>query len=403
MLLDFFYRLRAEGLPVSTGEYLSLLDGMSQNLGVYDLNHFYSFSRLCLIKDESLYDQFDQAFQNYWAGKEKLFDDTLKSIPDEWLKLKDPSSLSAEQKAMVEALGGWDKLMQTLEERLAEQTDRHQGGSKWIGTGGTSPFGHGGYNPEGVRIGGESKHRSAVKVWEQRRFKDLDGNQELGTRNFKMALRKLRRLARDGKPDTLDMENTIRSTANNAGMLDIKMRAERRNSVKVLLLLDIGGSMDYHSAICETLFSAVRAEFKHLEHLYFHNFIYEKLWRNNNRRHTDTVSLNELMRTYNSSYKLILVGDATMSPYEIAMPGGSVEHWNEEAGSVWFNRLLTAFPNCVWLNPENPDYWARTQSIQMTHQLMQGRMHCLNVDGIQQAIDTLKTPISHTVQGTASI
>ncbi len=386
--------MRAEGLPVSTGEYLSLLDGMSKQLGVYDLNHFYNFSRLCLIKDESLYDQFDQVFQHYWAGKEKLFDDTLKQIPDEWLKLKDPSSLTDEQKAMVEAMGGWDKLMKTLEERMKEQTDRHQGGSKWIGTGGTSPFGHGGYNPEGVRIGGESKHRRAVKVWEQRRFKDLDGNQELGTRNFKMALRKLRRLARDGKPDTLDMDNTIRSTAKNAGMLDIKMRAERRNSVKVLLLLDIGGSMDYHSAICETLFSAVKAEFKHLEHLYFHNFIYEKLWRNNSRRHTDTISLNELMRTYNSSYKLILVGDATMSPYEIAMPGGSVEHWNEEAGSVWFNRLLTAFPNCVWLNPESPDYWHRTQSIQMTHQLMQGRMHSLSVDGIQQAIDTLKTPIS---------
>jgi len=394
VLLDFFYRLRAEGLPVSTGEYLSLLDGMSNQLGVYDLNHFYSFSRLCLVKDEALYDQFDQAFQRYWAGKEKLFDDTLKQIPDEWLKLNDPSSLTDEQKAMVEALGGWDKLMETLEQRMKEQTDRHQGGSKWIGTGGTSPFGHGGYNPEGVRIGGKSKHRRAVKVWEQRRFKDLDGNQELGTRNFKMALRKLRRLAREGKPDTLDMDNTIRSTAKNAGMLDIKMRAERRNSVKVLLLLDIGGSMDYHSAICETLFSAVRAEFKHLEHLYFHNFIYEKLWRHNGRRHTDTISLNELMRTYNSSYKLILVGDATMSPYEIAMPGGSVEHWNEEAGSVWFNRLVAAFPNCVWLNPENPEYWPRTQSIQMTHQLIQGRMHSLSVDGIQQAIDTLKTPIA---------
>jgi len=394
VLLDFFYRLRSEGLPVSTGEYLSLLDGMSQQLGVYDLDHFYHFSRLSLIKDESHYDQFDQVFRHYWAGKEQLFDDTLKSIPDEWLKLNDPSSLTAEQKAMVEALGGWDKLMETLEQRLKEQKDRHQGGSKWIGTGGTSPFGHGGYNPEGVRVGGESKHRRAVKVWEQRRFKDLDGKQELGTRNFKMALRKLRRLARDGKPDTLDMDSTIRSTASNAGLLDIKMRAERRNSVKVLLLLDIGGSMDYHSALCETLFSAARAEFKHLEHLYFHNFIYEKLWRNNSRRHTDTISLNELMRTYNSSYKLILVGDATMSPYEIAMPGGSVEHWNEEAGSVWFQRLITAFPNCVWLNPENPDYWPRTQSIQMTHQLMQGRMHSLTVDGIQQAIDTLKTPIS---------
>ncbi len=394
MLLDFFYRLRSSGLPISTGEYLNLLNGMSKQIGVFDLNHFYSFSRLCLIKDEALYDQFDQVFRDYWSGKEQLFDEVLKAIPDEWLLLKDPSSLSEEQKAMVEALGGWDKLMETLQERLDDQTEEHHGGKKWIGTGGTSPFGHSGFNPEGVRIGGQSSQKKAVKVWEQRRFKDLSGNQELGTRNFKMALRKLRRLARDGRPDTLDIDNTISSTAKNAGLLDIKMQAERRNTVKVLLLLDIGGSMDYHSAICETLFSAARAEFKQLEYFYFHNFIYEKLWRNNSRRHTDTLSLNEMMRTYNADYKLILVGDATMSPYEIAVPGGSVEHWNEEAGSVWLQRLLGAFPNCVWLNPEKPDYWQHTQSITMTQQLMQNRMHSLTVDGIQQAIDTLKTPIN---------
>lgn len=396
MLLDFFYRLRSSGLPISTGEYLNLLQGMSEQIGVFDLNHFYSFARLCLIKDESLYDQFDQVFNDYWSGKEQSFEEILNTVPDEWLLLKDPSSLTEEQKAMIEAMGGWDKLMETLQKRLDDQTEEHHGGKKWIGTGGTSPFGHGGFNPEGVRVGGHSSQKKAVKVWEQRRFKDLDGNQELGTRNFKMALRKLRRLAREGRPDTLDIDNTISSTAKNAGLLDIKMQAERRNTVKVLLLMDVGGSMDYHSAICETLFSAARAEFKHLEFLYFHNFIYEKLWRNNSRRHTETISLNEMMRTYNANYKLILVGDATMSPYEIAVPGGSVEHWNEEAGSVWFQRLIAAFPNCVWLNPEKEDYWQHTQSIAMTQQLMHNRMHSLTVDGIQQAIDTLKTPISAT-------
>ena len=393
MLLDFFERLRQSGLPVSTSEYLSLLQGLSHNIGTMELTSFYSYARLCLIKDESLYDRFDQVFQDYWAGREHKFDLAVDSIPDEWLKHASQPPLSEAQMAQVEALGGWDKLMQTLAERMREQNESHHGGNRWIGTGGTSPFGHSGFNPEGIRIGGQSRHGRAVKVWEQRRYRDLDDNRQLGTRNFKMALRKLRRLARDGKKDTLDIDQTIRATAHNAGLLDIHMIAERRNTVNVLLLLDVGGSMDYHSAVCETLFSAARAEFKRLEQFYFHNFIYEKIWRNNARRHTDTLSVHELTRTYGKDHKLILVGDATMSPYEIAAPGGSVEHWNNEPGSIWLQRLLHAFPHCVWLNPEDPDYWDRTPSIRMARELMQDRMFELTVHGLQQAIDALKTPL----------
>lgn len=395
MLLDFFDALKKSGLKVSISEYLTLLEGLSKNIGVLSLDDFYQYSRLSLIKDESLYDHFDQVFSGYWAGREIAFNNTFEQIPEEWLKLADRPTLTEEQMAMVEALGGWDKLMETLRERMEEQTEEHHGGSRWIGTGGTSPFGHGGFNPEGVRIGGKAKHGRAVKVWEQRRYRDLDGSLEMGTRSFKMALRKLRKMARDGEADQLDLPETIRGTADNAGLLDIHMKAERRNSVKVLLLLDIGGSMDYHANICEQLFSAASAEFKRLDHFYFHNFIYEKVWKHNGRRHTDSLSLPELMRTFGKDHKLILVGDATMSPYEIAMPGGSVEHWNEEAGSIWLNRLLKAFPHCAWLNPENSDYWSNTPSIRMTHELMQERMFPLTVDGIQQAIDTLKTPLRH--------
>ena len=394
MLLDFFSHLRRAGLPVSTTEHLVLLDGLSKHVGVLDLNRFYQFARLCLIKDEALYDRFDQVFQDYWAGREAAFDLNLGNIPIDWLRLSDKDALSEEQKAMVEAMGGWDKLMETLAKRLEEQNEEHHGGSKWIGTRGTSPFGHGGFNPEGVRIGGPGGQGRAVKVWEQRRYKDLDGTRELGTRDFKIALRSLRKLTRDGRADTLDLDETIRSTAQNAGMLDIKMRAQRRNAVNVLLLLDVGGSMDYHTALCEQLFSAARSEFKHLEHFYFHNFIYEKVWRKNNRRHNDTVSIDELIRTYGKNYRVIYVGDATMSPYEVVAEGGSVEHWNAEPGAVWMQRMQRHFSHCVWLNPEKSDYWDTTPSIRIVRQLMQNRMFTLSVNGIQDAIDALKTPIS---------
>jgi len=371
MLLDFFSHLRRAGLPVSTTEHLVLLEGLSKHVGVLDLSRFYQFSRLCLIKDESLYDRFDQVFQDYWAGRETAFDLNLDNIPQDWLRLADKDALSEEQKAMVEAMGGWDKLMETLAKRLEEQKEEHHGGSKWIGTRGTSPFGHGGFNPEGVRIGGPGGQGRAVKVWEQRRYKDLDGTRELG-----------------------NLDETIRSTAQNAGLLDLKMRAQRRNAVNVLLLLDVGGSMDYHTALCEQLFSAARSEFKHLEHYYFHNFIYEKVWRHNNRRHNDTVSVPELIRTYGKKYRVIYVGDATMSPYEITAEGGSVEHWNAEPGAIWMQRMQQHFSHCVWLNPEKSDYWDTTPSIRIIRQLMQNRMFTLSVNGIQNAIDALKTPIS---------
>lgn len=393
MLLGFFAHLRSAGLPVSTTEHLNLLEGLSKDVGVLDLNRFYLFSRLCLIKDEALYDRFDQVFQDYWAGREAAFDITMDGIPDDWLKLANKDALTDEQKAMVEAMGGWDKLMETLAQRLEEQKEEHHGGSKWIGTRGTSPFGHGGYNPEGVRIGGPGGQGRAVKVWEQRQYKDLDGTRELGTRDFKVALRSLRKLTRDGRPDTLDLDGTIRATAQNAGLLDIKMRAERRNAVNVLLLLDVGGSMDYHTALCEQLFSAARSEFKHLEHYYFHNFLYEKVWRNNNRRHNDTASVPELIRTYGKKYRVIFVGDATMSPYEVLAEGGSVEHWNQEPGAVWMQRMQQHFAHCVWLNPEKSDYWQTTPSIRIIKELMQNRMFTLSVNGIQDAIDALKTPM----------
>lgn len=394
MLLDFFNQLRRAELPVSTTEYLNLLEGLSKNVGVLDLTRFYQFARLCLVKDESLYDRFDQVFNDYWAGRESAFDLNMDAIPDDWLKMSDKDQLTDEQKAMVEAMGGWDKLMETLAERLKDQTEEHHGGSKWIGTRGTSPFGHGGFNPEGIRIGGPGGQGRAVKVWEQRRYKDLDGNREFGTRDFKVALRSLRRLTREGRADTLDLPGTIKATANSAGLLDLKMQPERRNSVNVLLLLDVGGSMDYHTELCEQLFSAARAEFKHLEHFYFHNFVYEKLWRHNHRRHNDTVSTLDLIRTYGKKYRLIFVGDATMSPYEVLSAGGSVEHWNQEAGAIWLQRMQQHFAHCVWLNPEKSTYWPTTPSIRIIKQLMADRMFTLNTDGIASAVDALKTPMT---------
>ena len=406
MLLDFHDKLRQAGIQVSLTEWLLLMRGMSLGLGTLDIDRFYSFARLALIKNEALYDRFDQVFSLYWSGQTEAFDKLVSSlnvpVPDDWLKSLDKDALTEEQKAQVEAMGGWDKLMQTLAERLAEQTEEHHGGSKWVGTGGTSPFGNSGYHPEGIRIG-QSKNRQgrAVKVWEQRTFKDLDGERQLGTRNFKMALRKLRRLARDGQPDSLDLDSTIRSTANNAGLLDIQMRAERRNAINVLLLIDIGGSMDYHAQVCETLFSAARTEFKRLDTFWFHNFVYERMWQDNARRHTQTTPTAEIIRRFGRDHRLIIVGDATMSPYEIAVPGGSVEHWNEEPGAVWLKRLQQAFGHCVWLNPEEREWWDSTPSIRMTRELMHNRMYPLSVNGLQEAITALKTPINSVTVDTS--
>lgn len=399
MLLDLQTRLREGGLPVSLGEWLTLVEGLSRQQGTMDIERFHRFARLCLVKDEALFDRFDVIFGHWWKGQEQRFDALSAAwetvLPEDWLTLARNASLDEEQRAAVEALGGWDKLMETLRERLAEQNEAHHGGSKWIGTGGTSPFGHSGYNPEGVRIGsGAARQGKALKVWETRRFRDLDDSRELGTRNFRMALRKLRRLARDGRPDTLDLDDTIRSTARRAGLLDIRMKSERRNAMKVLLLLDVGGSMDPHADISSVLFSAARSEFSRLDVLYFHNYPYEALWRDNARRDSVRVSTLELIRTLGRDHRLIIVGDATMSPFEISVPGGSVEHFNDEAGAVWLGRLLEAFPHAVWLNPEPEAWWLRTPSIRLTHELMQGRMHELTVKGIGDAIDTLKKPMA---------
>ena len=401
MLLDFFERLKQAGLPVSIGEWLTLMRGMKSGIGTLDLNRFYAFARLCLIKDEAHYDRFDQVFSDYWAGREQSFEQFMdsfsRSIPDDWLTRQAQDTLTEEQRQQIESLGGWDKLMETLAERLEEQKEAHHGGNRWIGTGGTSPFGQGGYNPAGIRIGkGAKRQGRGVKVWEQRRYKDLDGDREIGTRNFKMALRKLRRLARDGRAETLDLPTTIRKTADNAGLLDIHLRAERHNAVKILLLIDIGGSMDYHAALSETLFSAARSEFKRLDTYWFHNFIYERVWQDNARRHHVQTPTLELIRSYGKDHRLIIVGDATMSPYEIAVPGGSVEHWNEEPGAVWLRRLQQAFPHCVWLNPESPDWWHTTPSVRLTRELMADRMYPMTMDGLQSAITALKSPIAHS-------
>lgn len=391
MLVRFFLHLKSYQLPISLKEYLDLLESLQAGLANYSVNDFYELSRLSLIKDEMHYDKFDCAFGDFFEGIESI--DLLNAVdlPEDWLSNALRRELSEEEKKKIEALGGWQKIMDTLKERLKEQKGRHQGGNKWIGTGGTSPFGAYGYNPEGVRIGQhESIHRRAIKVWDKREFKNLDGDIELGTRNLKMALRKLREFAREGAEDELDIEKTIRSTANNAGFLDLKMRPERHNAVKVILLFDIGGSMDDHIQQCEELFSAARLEFKHLEYYYFHNFIYEFIWKDNARRWDNKLPTWDMIHAYNRDYKLIVVGDATMSPYEIVYPGGAVEHWNEEAGKVWFERLLEAFPQTIWLNPQPEDRWEFIQSVAMTRELVNDQMYPMTLDGIQKAIEALK-------------
>ncbi len=390
MLVRFFLLLKSAGVPVSITELLTLLEALKAGLGEISAERFYYLARTCLVKDERHYDRFDQAFAAHFKGAEDLFKLLSRELPADWLEKMAVRDLTDAEKAEIEALGGWEKLMETLKQRLAEQQGRHQGGSKWIGTAGTSPFGAYGYNPEGVRIGqDQSRNRSAVKVWDKREFANLDDSVELGTRNMKMALRKLRRFARRGAPTELALADTIDATARSGGWLDIKMVPERHNVIKILLLLDVGGSMDDHVKTCEELFSAARTEFKHLEHFYFHNCPYEALWRDNRRRFNEHVGTLEVMRTYASDYKLILVGDATMSPYEITSAGGGIEHWNQEPGSVWLQRLVKAYPKFVWINPQPKGSWRHTASTLMIREMLEGRMYPLTLSGLDDAIDAL--------------
>lgn len=390
MFVELFHELRRAGVPVSLKEYLVLMEAMDARIANVSVEDFYHLSRATLVKDERNFDKFDVVFGHLFRGLESLDGDRTEEIPEEWLRKLAELALTDEEMAEVEAMGGFEKLMEELRKRLEEQRKRHQGGDRWIGTAGRSPFGAHGYNPEGVRIGQNgSRHRRAVKVWDRREYRNLDDTVVLGTRDIKVALRRLRRFAREGATLELDLPDTVRSTANNGGYLDLKLVPERRNTVKVLLFLDIGGSMDDHTRTCEELFSAASGEFKHLEYFYFHNFVYEYVWRDNRRRHRERIPTWDVMHTYASDYKLIVVGDATMSPYEIAFPGGSVEHWNEESGQIWLDRLLTAYPSAVWLNPVAERRWSHTQSLQMTRQLMGGRMFPLTVDGLDRGMREL--------------
>jgi uncharacterized protein len=386
VLLDFFFQLRDAKIPVTVREYLTLLEGMKAQFMTPSLDNFYHLSRLTLVKDERFFDRFDQVFGNYFKGLEKNMD-LFAQLPKDWLEKRFNREFTPEEMAAIEAMGGLDKLMERLKELLKEQKERHEGGSKWIGSGGTSPFGNNGYNPEGVRIGqDESRNRRAVKVWDQRLYQDYDDELEIGTRNIKIALRRLRRFAREGAQEELDLDNTIESTARNAGWLDLKMRPERHNSVKVLMLLDVGGSMDDHIRRTEELFSAAKSEFKHLEFYYFHNCVYDFLWKKNHRRHSERFQTTDILRTYNGDYRLIFVGDATMSPYEILQPGGSVEYNNKEAGAVWLRRFLDRFPKAVWLNPEPEGLWQYRQSVEIIQNIMEHRMHPLTVGGLETAM-----------------
>lgn len=389
MLIDFFYTLRAAKLPVSVKEYLTLLEALQRQVIAPSLDDFYYLARLSLIKDEKHYDKFDQAFGAYFKGVQQIVD-ASGEVPLEWLKKRMQRELSPEDKARIQALGGLDKLMERLKQLFDEQKGRHEGGNKWIGTGGTSPFGNGGFNPEGIRIGGESNgNRTAVKVWDQRTYRDYDDAVELGTRNIKVALRRLRKFAREGAAEELDLDDTIRSTAANAGWLDLKLVPERHNNVKVLMLLDVGGSMDDHIARTEELFSAAKSEFKHLEFYYFHNCVYDYLWRQNRRRHNERFETWDVLRKYPPDYKLIFVGDATMSPYEVLQAGGSVEYNNAEAGAVWLRRFIDRYPHHAWLNPEPEAIWQYRQSISVIRQLFAGRMYPITLAGLESAMRVL--------------
>jgi uncharacterized protein len=390
MLIDFFLHLKAAKLPVSTREFLTLLDALEHNVVSNSLDDFYFLARTCLVKDEALYDRFNLAFGAYFHGVESIFDISAE-IPEEWIRKAIEGTLTDEEKALIKALGGWDKLMETLKARLAEQRARHQGGSKWIGTAGTSPFGAYGYNPEGIRIGQESgRSRSAVKVWDERTFRNLDDSVELNTRNIKVALRRLRRFAREGVPEELDLDATIEGTAKNAGWLDLHLVPERRNRVKVLLFLDVGGSMDPHVEVCEELFSAAKSEFRHLEHFYFHNCVYDHVWRDNARRRNERVATFDILHKYGPDWRLIFVGDAAMSPYELTEMGGSVEYSNEETGVVWLQRLVDAYAKAIWLNPEPERSWGYTRSTQVVLDILGPRMFPLTLEGINRGIALLR-------------
>jgi len=391
MFMHFFSELRQARVPVTLKEYLMLMEALDKGVIDRSVNDFYYLSRAALVKDEKNLDKFDRVFGHVFKGMERMTDGPNADIPSEWLRLLTEKFLTEEEKAQIEALGGFDKLMETLAERLKEQKERHEGGNKWIGTGGTSPFGAGGYNPEGIRIGQEkSRHNRAVKVWDKREYKNLDDSIELGTRNIKVALRRLRRFARQGQPDELDIDGTIQGTAQK-GYLDVVMRPERRNTIKVLLFFDIGGSMDGHIKVCEELFSAAKAEFKTMEFFYFHNCLYEEVWKDNRRRNTEKLSTFDVIHKYPSDYKVIFVGDATMSLYEVTYPGGSVEGWNEEAGAVWLDRVSKTYSNVVWLNPTPERHWDYTPSIGAIRQLMDDRMYPLTLAGLEAAMKRLVT------------
>lgn len=386
MLLNFFEGLRKAGVPASLKELLTLIEALEKHVAFGSVDDFYLLARTCLVKDEKYYDRFDRAFALYFKELESLEDFLDVLIPEDWLRKEFEKSLTDEERAKIQSLGGLEKLIEEFKKRLEEQKARHQGGNKWIGTGGTSPFGHGGYNPEGIRIGGEGGQQKAVKVWEKREFKNLDDNIELGTRNIKLALRRLRQFARSGANEELDLDDTIRATAKNAGYLDLKMVPERHNAVKVLIFFDIGGSMDPYVRTCEELFSAVRTEFKHLEYFYFHNMLYENIWKDNRRRHDERSPTWDVLHTYGSDYKVIMVGDASMSSYEITHPGGASEYYNEETGVTWMKRLTDTYEKLVWLNPVPKEHWQFTNSISIVNQLVEGHMYPLTLHGLEDAM-----------------
>ncbi len=389
MFQRFFTELRAARVPVSLKEYLVLVEALEKNAIAQSVEEFYYLSRTALVKDERHLDKFDRVFGHVFKGLDNTVDAANAEIPADWLRALTEKFLSDEEKAQIESLGGWDKLMETLKQRLEEQKERHEGGNKWIGTGGTSPFGNGGFNPEGVRIGGEGGQRRAVKVWDKREYKNFDDSVELGVRNIKVALRRLRKFARTGAPDELDLDGTIKTSARQ-GYLDIVMRPERRNAVKVLLLLDVGGSMDSHIKLCEELFSAARTEFKSLEFFYFHNCLYESVWKDNRRRHDEKTLTWDLLHKFPSDYRIVFVGDATMSPYEVTYPGGSVEHWNEEPGAVWLQRVANVYERLVWLNPTPEAHWGHTPSIQLIREIVgEKRMFPLTIQGLDGAMREL--------------
>ncbi len=390
MLIRFLLTLRAFGLKIGLSEFLMLLEALKRGQAQLSLEDFYVLARAAWIKDEALYDRYDRAFAAFFEGIANQVPDWMKDIPEDWLREAFGRTLSDEEKAQIQALGSLEKLMEELKNRMAEQTERHQGGNRWIGTGGTSPFGNGGFNPQGVRIGGKSQQGRAAKIWEKREYRNLDDEVELGRRNFQVALRRLRRFAREGAADEFDLDGTIDATARNAGWLDLKSRPERHNAIKLLLFIDIGGSMDEHIRVCEELFSAAKAEFKHLEQFYFHNALYDRVWKDNRRRWSESTPTRELLHKYSADYRVIFVGDASMSPLELLEPGGSIEHFNEESGVVWLGRVLTTWPRAVWLNPTEREHWHYTPTIRHIQQILSDRMFPLTLGGISEAINALK-------------